>query len=135
MPLQSTELLAWVSALGLPTVVVGLLAFYINRWQLKITRENLRRDQYDRRFAVYTAFHELLLAITEEPDPMPAFRKANAMRAQAPFLLNAALGVYLKSLLDEGFRIIQQAKLVRNRSAWQSQESRMMQQTNLDWID
>jgi hypothetical protein len=120
---QSTSILAWVQAIGLPTLVVGLLAFYIGRWQVKIARENQRRDQYDRRFAIYMSFHELLLAITEKDDAESEFRKANAMRAQAPFLLNAALGSYLTTLLDDAFRLIQQAKRLRSPE-WSSREER-----------
>jgi hypothetical protein len=118
----STGLLPWVQALGLPTLVVGLLAYYVGRWQINIARENQRRDQYDRRFAIYMSFHELMLAMIDKPDPGPDYRKANAMRAQALFLLNPALGSYLESLLTEASRIIQQAKLVHDSSAWSSQQ-------------
>jgi hypothetical protein len=107
----------WIQLLGLPTLIVGVLGFLIARWQLQIAREKLRRDQYDRRFAIYMAFHELLLAVGEKQDAETEFRKASAMRAQALFLLDATLDSLLKDLLNEVFRMIQTATSVRRNSS------------------
>ena len=105
-------------------MVVGFLGFLIARWQLQISREKLRRDQYDRRFAIYMAFHELLVAVSEKQDAETEFRKANAMRAQALFLLDAQLDSLLKELLKEAFRMIQTPKLLLDPSAWPSEQDR-----------
>ncbi|MGA8499119.1 MAG: hypothetical protein WB764_26805 [Xanthobacteraceae bacterium] len=110
----------WTQIFG--TVVIGVLGFLIGRWQLQISREKLRRDSYDRRFAIYMAFHELLVAISEKQDAETEFRKANAMRAQALFLLDAPLDLLLKELLKEAFRMIQTPKLLLNPSAWPSEQ-------------
>jgi hypothetical protein len=121
MPAQEAiSFQGWIQVLGLPTVVVGVLGFLIARWQLQISREKLRRDQYDRRFAIYMAFHELLLAVCEHHDAETEFRTANAMRAQALFLLDAPLDSLLKELLKEAFQMIQTAIRLRDPAAWSS---------------
>ena len=123
MPAHETiSFQGWIQVLG--TVVIGVLGFLIGRWQLQISREKLRRDQYDRRFAIYIAFHELLLAVYEKQDAETKFRKANAMRAQALFLLDEQLDLLLKELLKEAFRMTQTAKLLLDPSAWSSEQDR-----------
>jgi hypothetical protein len=114
----------WTQVLGLPTVLVGILGFLIARWQLQIAREKLRRDQYDRRFAIYMAFHDLLLAVCEQQDAETEFRKANAMRAQARFLLDGPLDLLLADLLKEAFRMIHTSELLLNPAAWPSEQDR-----------
>lgn len=121
---EAVSFQGWIQVFGLPTVVVGFLGFLIARWQLQISREKLRRDQYDRRFAIYMAFHELLLAVCEQQDAETEFRKANAMRAQALFLLDAPLDSLLKELLKEAFGMIHTAKLLLDPAAWSSPQDR-----------
>jgi hypothetical protein len=112
MTLQS-----WIQALGLPTLVVGVLGFLIARWQLQTAREKLRHDLYDRRFAIYMAFHQLFLALSEKEDAESELRVANAVRAHAPFLLDSRLVKFLSDLHYEAFRISQTAKLLRARTS------------------
>lgn len=81
--------------------------------QVRIAREKLRHDLYDRRFAIYMAFHELLTAVTEKDDVDAELRKANAARAHSPFLLNAEVGSFLERLHARGFQIHATADLVR----------------------
>ena len=45
------SLLSWIQILALPTVAIGGLGLLIARWQLRISKEKLRHDLYDRRFA------------------------------------------------------------------------------------
>ncbi len=86
--------LDWVKALGLPALALAI-AFASwwssrssNRWQVRIAREKLKHDLYDRRFAVYMAFHELMVAVAEKSDVDAELRKANAARAHSPFLVD-----------------------------------------------
>jgi hypothetical protein len=114
----------WIQALGLPTVLIGVLGFLIARWQLQTAREKLRHDLYDRRFEIYMAFHDLLLAVCEQQDAEAELRKANAMRAHAPFLLDPQLSSLLADLHKEAFRMNQTAKLLRDPAAWSSPQNR-----------
>jgi hypothetical protein len=107
-------------ALGLPllAIAVAFASFWsgnlFSRWQVRIAREKLRHDLYDRRFAIYMAFHELLVAISEKDDAEPELRKANAVRAHSPFLLDARLGAYLERLHKEAFPINAASQLMRD---------------------
>ena len=106
-----------LSALALVASISAVfVSILIARWQLSISRAKLQHDLYDRRFAIYMAFHELLVAIVEKDDVEAELRKANAIRAHSPFLLDAQLGAYLERLLNEAFRINAHAKLVKDQS-------------------
>jgi hypothetical protein len=92
----------------LAVVVSGasvLIVSVFSWWQVRIAREKLRHDLYDRRFALYMAFHELLVAFTEKDDVDAELRRANAARAHSPFLLNAKLENYLKGLHAAAFQL------------------------------
>jgi hypothetical protein len=114
------SLQGWIQALGFPTVLIGVLGVMIARWQLKIAREKLRHDLYDRRFAIYMAFHNLLLAVCEQQDATAELLKANIMRAHATFLLNLQLVSLLTDLHKEAFRMNQTAKLLGDQAVWPS---------------
>jgi hypothetical protein len=120
----TTCILELAKALGLPAVAVAVsfLGYMIARWQLRIAKEKLRHDLYDRRFGIYMAFHELLLAIVEKDDVETELRKANAARAHSPFLLDEQLGAYLIGLYEEAWRINNTVKLIRNESLWSPAE-------------
>jgi hypothetical protein len=103
--------LEWVKALGLPALALAI-AFASwgssrssNRWQVRIAREKLKHDLYDRRFAVYMAFHELMVAIAENDDIDAKLRKANTARANSPFLLDSEVTQYLEYRHAEAFRL------------------------------
>jgi hypothetical protein len=112
----------WAKASGVPllaVVISGVSVMAVSGfawWQVRIAREKLRHDLYDRRFSIYMAFHELLVAVLEKTDVDPELRKANAARAHSPFLLDARLGDYLEKLHAEAFRINATNKLVFERS-------------------
>jgi hypothetical protein len=84
-------ILQWLKAIG--PAAVALAVFFVTwsfyRWQVRLAKQKLRHDLYDRRFAIYVAFRELLLALPEKSDDeiKNAFRKANIARFEAPFLL------------------------------------------------
>jgi hypothetical protein len=113
-------LLGWAKAFGLPLLAVAvscasvLAVSVFSWWQVRIAREKLRHDLYDRRFGIYMAFHELFVAICEKDDVDPELRKANAARAHGPFLLDAKLATYLEGLHREAFRINATNKLIRD---------------------
>jgi hypothetical protein len=102
----------WVKASGVPLLAVGvsgmsvLVVAVFSFWQVRIAREKLRHDLYDRRFAIYMAFHELLVAVVEKDNVDAELRKAIAAWAHSPFLLDAKLGDYLVELHKEAFRIV-----------------------------
>ena len=113
-------LMEWVKASGIPLLAVvvsgvSVLAVCVfSWWQVRIAREKLRYDLYDRRFAIYMAFHELLVAVVEKDNVDAELRKAIAGWAHSPFLLDAKLGDYLVGLHKEAFRIAAQPKLIRD---------------------
>jgi hypothetical protein len=115
--------LEWMKALGVPflTAVVSgasvLVVTVFSWWQVRIAREKLRHDLYGLRFAIYMAFHELLVAVSEKNDVDLELRKANAARAHSPFLLDAQLGAYLEALHAEAFSLNAANNLVRDPSA------------------
>ncbi len=115
----------WAQALGLPllAVAVSIATYLSGRWQVRIAREKLRHDLYDRRFAVYIAFHELLVAVVENDDVETELRKANAARFQSPFLLDGLQG-YLEELDREAFRINATGKLIRDPNVRVAREPR-----------
>ena len=97
-----------MKALGLPALALAI-AFASwwssrssNQWQVRIARQKLKHDLYDRRFAVYMAFHELMVAVAEKSDVDAELRKANAARAHSPFLLDPDVTQYLTGLHTEG---------------------------------
>jgi hypothetical protein len=112
--------LEWSRALGLPAlaIAVSILTLLIARWQLIISREKLRYDLYDRRFCIYLAFHELLVAIIDKEDIETELRKALAVNAHSLFLLDSQLTTYLGILHEEAFQILQTTMLVKNETAW-----------------
>jgi hypothetical protein len=96
----------WLKALG--PLVLGVAVFvataWFQRWQLRLTKQKLRFDLYDRRFAIYSAFHELLLALPEKNDDeiKVALRKAEIAQSAAPFLLDdPQIQTYLEQLSEE----------------------------------
>jgi len=107
----------FVSALA---VLVSVLSFFstrqVARWQASTAREKLKQDLYDRRFAIYMAFHELLVAISENDDSEVELRNANAARAHSPFLLDERLTTYLEGLHREAFGLNARVKLIRDQN-------------------
>jgi hypothetical protein len=88
-------ILEWLNAIGpIATIAVALAVFFVTwsfyRWQVRIAQQKLRHRLYDRRFAIYAAFRELLQALVEKNNDeiMAAFRNAESARFQAPFLLD-----------------------------------------------
>jgi hypothetical protein len=93
MGVLKMDYLGWAKALGIPALAAAI-AFgswwstrSSNRWQVKIAREKLKHDLYDRRFAIYMAFHDLMVAVAEKSDIDAELRKANAARAHSPLCL------------------------------------------------
>src|SRR5580704_1784783 len=75
-------LMEWAKASGVPLLAVvvsgvSVLAVSVfSWWQMRIAREKLRHDLYDRRFEIYMAFHELLVAVVEKDNVDAELRKA-----------------------------------------------------------
>lgn len=99
-------ILEWIKALG--PLVLGIAVFvataWFQKWQLQLAKQKLRVDLYDRRFAVYCAFHELLLALPEKnkEEIQAALRKAQIAASGVPFLFDdSTIQAYLDDLLNE----------------------------------
>jgi len=106
-------LVALVSALAVLVSIVSVcLSRQIARWQASVARETIRQNYYDRRFAIFMAFRELLVAIVDKADVDVELRNANAARAASPFLLSEQLGRYLEELHKEGFHLNATNKLL-----------------------
>jgi hypothetical protein len=61
------EVLEWLKALGplLLTVVVAYVTWHFQQWQVRLEKEKLGHQLYDRRFAIYKAFQKLLIALVD----------------------------------------------------------------------
>ena len=85
-------ILEWLKAIGPVAVALAVLiaTCWFYRWQIRLAKQKLRHDLYERRFAIYAAFRELLLAFIEKGDDeiMAAFRKASIARFEARFVLD-----------------------------------------------
>ena len=104
-------------------VVASVTACFAWR-QWIVAKEKLRHDLYVRRFAIYMAFHKLLVAVVEKQDVEAELREANAARAQSPFLLDEQLGAYLEKLHTEAVRIKETGKLCLDASNFSSPAER-----------
>jgi hypothetical protein len=115
----------WAKALGIPilAIAVSFATYRSGRFHVRIAREKLRHDLYDRRYAIYLAFHRLLAAVGEKDGIEAELRQANAARAQSPFLLDDRLVVFLGKLYREAWRIHSESKAVHEQNLW-SQERR-----------
>jgi hypothetical protein len=103
--LTCADILEWLKALvpsflALAVLIVTGLFYY---WQVRLAKQKLRHDLYDRRIAIYVAFRELLIALPEKDDEIKALlRKANIARFEAPFLFNDVnLPAYLVQLCEQ----------------------------------
>jgi hypothetical protein len=104
-------ILEWLKAVGpvaVPLAVFIASYWFFYRWQVRLAKQKLRHDLYDRRFAIYVAFRELLIALVEKSDEeiKAAFRKATIGRIEAKFLLDdpiieASLEELCKQVTDE----------------------------------
>jgi hypothetical protein len=124
----------WAKALGVPVLAVAIsfASYRSGRWQVRIAREKLRHDLYDRRYAIYLAFHYLLEAIGEKDDIEGELQQANAARAQSPFLLDRKLRLFLENLYKEAFRINAENKLVHEQNLWSRERSARAAQLGSD---
>jgi hypothetical protein len=104
--MDAVSILEWLKAIG--PVAVALAVFiatcWFYRWQIRLAKQKLRHDLYDRRFAIYVAFRELLLALIEKNNDeiTVAFRKASIARFEAPFVLaDTKIGAHLDALCKQ----------------------------------
>jgi hypothetical protein len=115
----------WAQALGIPSlaVAVSFATYRSGHWQVRISREKLRHDLYERRYVIYRAFHDLLIAIGEKDDVESELKQANIARGQSPFLLDRRLRLYLERLYEEAFRIHMESKQVYEQNLWSRERS------------
>jgi hypothetical protein len=104
--MAATCILEWLKVLGplLLAIVVAIATWQFQKWQVRLAKQKLRHDLYDRRFAIYLAFQELLLALPERGDDeiKAAFRKAVIARLEARFLLaDPKIQAYLEALCKQ----------------------------------
>lgn len=106
-----TTVLDWLKVLGplLVAVAVLIATWWFQRWQVRLARQKLRHDLFDRRFAIYLAFRDFLLALLEKDnhEVKARFRQMDIALAQAQFLLDDPQAeVYLRRLYDEATKKI-----------------------------
>jgi hypothetical protein len=95
--------LVGVGWLTLSLAIFGVTLWF-SRWQVHLAKQKLRHDLYNRRFAIYIAFQELLLALVEKDDGeiRAAFRKAYIARSESQFLLaDPQIQLYLDNLYKQ----------------------------------
>lgn len=99
-------ILGWLKDLGplLLAVAVAWATWRFQKWQVRLAKQKLRHDLYDRRLAIYVAFEELLVALPEKRDEeiKAALRKAQIASRQGPFLLgDPTIQAYLEGLCKQ----------------------------------
>jgi hypothetical protein len=130
----SVPWIEWAKALGVPVLAVmaSLATYRSGHWQVRIAREKLRHDLYERRYAIYLAFHDLLAVIGEKDDVETELKQANAARAQSPFLLGRRLGAYLDKLYKEAFRINLENRTLHEQNLWSRERTARAAQLGSD---
>lgn len=91
------------------SVVVLVMTGWFYWWQYRLARQKLRHDLYDRRFAIYTTFRELLLAIAfKSDDEIKAhFQSASIVCLEAPFLLdNSKIQTVLEDIVAAAKEVV-----------------------------
>jgi hypothetical protein len=92
--LRTSDFLDWVKALNLAPAFIALAVLIVTAnfyyWQVRLAKQKLRHDLYDRRFAIYRAFRELLIALPDKSSDTikRRFRRAGVARFEARFLLD-----------------------------------------------
>jgi hypothetical protein len=103
----------WLKAVG--PIAIALAVFFVTvwfyRWQKRLATEKLRHDLYERRFAIYVAFRDLLLALPDlaksDDEIKAACRKASIARFEALFLLDdPKIQAYLEDLCRQANGVI-----------------------------
>jgi len=71
------------------SLAVLIVTCWFYRWQIRLAKQKLRQDLYERRFAIYVAFRELLISLIENSDGeiKNKFQKASIARIEAQFVL------------------------------------------------
>ena len=123
--MSPTQWIEWAQVFGIPSlaVAVSFATYRSGQWHVRIAREKLRHDLYERRFAIYRAFHDLLVAIGEKDDFEIELKQADVARGQSPFLLDRRLGQYLEKVYDEAARIHAESKHVYEQNSWSRERS------------
>jgi hypothetical protein len=123
--MSPTQWIDWAQVLGIPSlaVAVSFATYRSGHWQVRIAREKLRHDLYERRYAIYRAFYDLLVAIGEKDDVESELKRANIARGQSPFLLERRLRLYLERIYEEAHRIHTESKQVYEQNLWSRERS------------
>ena len=148
IPMTASCILEWLKAIV--PLAVALAVFvatcWFYWWQVRLAKQKLRHDLFDRRFAVYAAFRELLLAFIEKGSDekgngeiMAAFRKASIVRFEARFVLDdpkidATLDVLCKQANDDVISNIMYLDGMRPHLATYDIEMRRAFAERADWL-
>ena len=103
----------------LGTLVIGGVAAHIAHGQWRTTRDKLRLDLFDRRFAVYEAAMKFVLGLTGSATvDAKSMREYLIATRQAAFLFDdASIPQYLKKLANEARRLEMVIDLVNRAQA------------------
>jgi hypothetical protein len=96
-------------AVSVGTLGVSVAVFFVthsfNKWQQELAKQSLRHQLYDRRWAIYVVFRELMEALPGKADDeiKAVFRKANFALLEIPFLFedDPDLQAYLGQLCTQ----------------------------------
>ena len=92
---------AWAFIAVAAVIVAGIVNVSMRQAARREAERRRNLDLYDRRFAIYMAFHDLLLAAATKSDVLGELHRAAAARVQCRFLLNESIGTLLDDLMTQ----------------------------------
>jgi hypothetical protein len=135
--LQSSQhsLPLWVmylQALGLPLFALALTLFGIRNAmvQTRVSKEKLRHDLYDRRYAIYWAFENAISVSMGAENPTEidkAWRQEFESLSQSSFILNSEMRQYLQELNNTIFTMYMEEGRYRGRHDISTEDVRALE--------
>ncbi len=88
-------MISWVA------LVISILAFVVSASQAETARQKLRSDVFDRRYAVFAVFYQLVKAAMLKQDLTELLNQAAELTNQSYFLLSPSTHQYLTELMQK----------------------------------
>ena len=117
----------WLQGLvtALPAMLIGLLAWFVSRGQLLVAKEKLRHDLFERRFAVFYAFQNYLVAVAMKRSTQELADEVVAKLATARFLFDQPTFEYLRTTWMDTANLNNRGPMLADPDAWPTASERV----------